>query len=198
MRPPYRVPPVLLAVAALASCATPIPPLPPGADATAQPSRTPDIYYEPMPAAVVTALLRLAEVKPGDLVYDLGSGDGRVPIAAVIQFGARGVGIEIQPRLVAVARANAARAGVADRATFRTEDIFEADFRDATVVALFLFPHVNRRLRPKLLAELKPGTRVVSYYHDMDDWQPESVVKVRGAPIYLWRIPEKADQSRPR
>lgn len=183
---------MLAACVMLTACATAIPPLPEGADASARPERKPDIYYEPSPPQVVTAMLRLANVGPGDVVYDLGSGDGRIPIAAARDFGARGVGVEIDPRLTSVATANAQAAGVADRTSFRTEDIFKADFRDATVVTLFLFPDVNRRLKPKLLAELRPGTRIVSHFHAMRDWEPEQKIRSRGRPLYLWTIPEPA------
>jgi len=149
------------------------------------------VRYEPSPPRVVHAMLDLAGVNASDVVYDLGSGDGRVPIAAARLHGARGVGIEINPKLVALARANAARAKVADKVTFRSGDLFEADIRDATVVTLFLYPDVNLRLRPKLLRELRPGTRVVSHYHDMDDWKPAKKIYVDYRPIYLWEIPAR-------
>jgi precorrin-6B methylase 2 len=159
--------------------------------AATRPVRKPDVPYEPSPHAVVRAMLELAEVGPEDVVYDLGSGDGRIPIAAARDFGARAVGIELDPRLVARARENATKAGVADRVEFRIGDLFEADIGEASVVTLFLWPEVNIRLRPKLLAELKPGTRVVSHWHDMDEWNPETARSVNGRPLYLWRIPER-------
>jgi SAM-dependent methyltransferase len=137
-------------------------------------------------------MLRLAGVGPTDLVYDLGSGDGRIPITAAAEFGARGVGIDIDPRRIREAEANARAAGVTDRVRFRNEDLFEADFRDATVVTLFLSRDVNRRLRPRLLRELAPGTRVVSYWHDMGDWTPLRTVRMPRANIYLWHIPPRA------
>lgn len=183
---------VLTLILALAACG-------PVADATAepaatveQPSRKPDVRYDPSPPRVVHAMLGLAGVTAADVVYDLGSGDGRVPIAAARDHGARGVGIEIDPALVARARANAARAGVADRVTFREEDLFKADIRDATVVTLFLSPTVNLQLRPKLLAELKPGTRIVSHYHDMGDWKPARKITVDYRSVYLWVVPDAA------
>lgn len=166
------------------------------AAAATRPLREPDVRYEPTPRQVVRQMLRLAEVGPNDVVYDLGSGDGRIPITAAREFGARGVGIEIQPALVRRAEANAREAGVTDRVTFRNEDLFEADFRDATVITLFLYPDVNMRLRPKLLRELKPGTRVVSYWHDMGDWKPDKIDSARRATIYLWRIPERGADAR--
>jgi ribosomal protein L11 methylase PrmA len=131
--------------------------------ATAErPLRKPDVRYEPTPQPVVRAMLDLAGVRPGDVVYDLGSGDGRIPITAARLYGARGVGIDIDPRRIAEANANARSAAVADRVSFRNEDLFEADFSDATVVALFLYPDLNLKLRPRLLRELRPGTRIVS------------------------------------
>lgn len=166
----------------------------PAAQAATATLREPDVRYEPTPQRVVRQMLRLAEVGPGDVVYDLGSGDGRIPITAAREFGARGVGIEIDPELVRRSEANALAAGVADRVAFRHADLFEADFSDATVVTLFLYPDVNLRLRPKLLAELAPGTRVVSYWHDMGDWKPEKIDSARRATIYLWRIPARAGE----
>ena len=157
--------------------------------AIAPPVRAPDVRYEPSPARVVRAMLKLADVTSQDVVYDLGSGDGRVAIMAAQAFGARAVGIEIDPHLVARARANAERAGVTARVTFRNEDLFAADLGEATVVTLFLSPTVNTRLRPKLLAELRPGTRIVSHYHDMDDWKPARKIHVDYRPVYLWVVP---------
>jgi len=155
--------------------------------------RAPDVRYEPSPHSVVRAMLEMAQVTGSDVVYDLGSGDGRLPIAAVRDFGAqRAVGIDIDPRLVARSRENALKAGVQDRVTFRNEDIFTADFSEATVVTLFLYPDVNMKLRPKLLATLRPGTRVVSHWHDMQDWRPNRVIQVERRPLYLWVIPERA------
>jgi SAM-dependent methyltransferase len=178
-----------LAVLALAGC---MPAAPDGATPAAPaaaPVREPDVQYVPSPHKVVRAMLRLARVRPGDVVYDLGSGDGRIPIAAARDFGARGVGIDIDPVRIAEAEANARKAGVADRVIFRNEDLFEADFRDADVVTLFLQRDLNRRLRPRLLAELAPGTRIVSYWHDMGDWKPERRVEAGDAWVYLWTVP---------
>ena len=175
----------------LAACATPIPPLPPGADPDARPERTPDIYYEPSPREVVQGMLSLAQVTGRDMVFDLGSGDGRIPIAAARDFGARGVGIELDPRLVAVARANAEREGVAARVRFEEGDIFKADLSGATVVTLFLQPGINRRLMPKLRAELPPGARIISHYHAMRGWEPAKKIRVSGRPIFLWVVPPR-------
>lgn len=159
--------------------------------------RAPDVRYEPSPHRVVRAMLKLAQVGEQDLVYDLGSGDGRIPIAAARDFGARAVGIDIDPKLVARARENARKAGVADKVSFRNEDLFEADFSDASVVTLFLYPDVNLKLRPKLLASLRPGTRVVSHYHAMGDWRPQKEIRVGDRRIYLWVIPSTAATSPP-
>ena len=158
----------------------------------ARPLRAPDVRYVPTPQPVVREMLRLAGVGPTDLVYDLGSGDGRIPITAASEFGARGVGIDIDPRRIRAAEANARAAGVTGRVRFRNEDLFEADFRDATVVTLFLSRDVNLRLRPRLMRELAPGTRVVSYYHHMGDWRPLRTVRMPRANIYLWQIPPRA------
>jgi len=152
--------------------------------------REPDVPYEPSPQNVVELMLKLANVHKGDVVYDLGCGDGRIVITAIKQFGATGVGIDIDPIRIEESVRNAHMAGVIDRATFRTEDLFEADIHNATVVTLFLWRSANLKLRPKLLRELKPGTRVVSYYWDMDDWAPDKRIEVDGNPIFIWTIPE--------
>jgi SAM-dependent methyltransferase len=150
-----------------------------------------DVRYEPTPLPVVRAMLELAGVGPGDVVYDLGSGDGRMVITAAREFGARGVGIEIHPALVARAEANAREAGVVDRVEFRLGNMHEADLAPATVVTLFLHPEPNMTLRPKLRRELQGGARVVSYIWDMGDWEPGEVRTVtRRRRVFLWRIPE--------
>ena len=151
----------------------------------------PDVGYEPSPQNVVERMLKLANVHKGDVVYDLGCGDGRIVITAAKQFGATGVGIDIDPIRIKESLQNAHKAGVIDRVTFSIGDLFTADIQEATVVALFLSHSVNLKLRPKLLRELKPGTRVVSYYWDMDDWKPDKRIEVDGDPIYLWTIPAK-------
>jgi len=161
------------------------------ASAQKAPKRLPDVHWEPSADAVVTAMLKLARVTKNDLVYDLGCGDGRIVIAAAKQFGARGVGIDIDPQRIADSQANAEKAGVTKQVKFIEEDLFEAKISDATVVTLFLWPSVNMKLRPKLLKELKPGTRVVSHIHDMGDWAPEEREVVNGARIYLWTIPAR-------
>lgn len=153
----------------------------------------PDVHYEPTPQPIVERMLELASVGPADIVYDLGSGDGRIPVTAARKYGARGVGIDIDPVRIAESNANAAAAGVTSRVTFRNEDLLAARFGEATVVTLFLSPDLNRKLKPKLLSELKPGTRVVSYYHDMPDWRPQRTVRAGPANIYLWIIPERRE-----
>ncbi len=150
-----------------------------------------DVPYVPTPPDVVRRMLEMANVSPDDVVYDLGSGDGRFPITAAKRFGARGVGVEIDPKLVRRARANAREAGVADQVEFQEGDMFESDLSDATVVTLYLFPEINIKLRPKLFAELDPGDRVVSHDFDMDEWEPDRVVEMGSDTIYLWIIPEE-------
>jgi len=150
-----------------------------------------DVPFVVTPENTVQGMLELASVSDSDTVYDLGSGDGRIPITAAERYGARGVGIEIKPDLVQRARKRATLAGVSDRVEFRRQDIFEADFSDATVVTMYLFPEVNLRLRPMLFEQLEPGTRVVSHSFDMNGWEPDSTVNVDGDILYLWTIPEE-------
>lgn len=150
-----------------------------------------DVRYEPTPMPIVRALLELAGVGPQDVVYDLGSGDGRIPIAAAKEFGARGVGIEIDPALVTLAQAKAREAGVEDKVEFRLGDMYAADVRSATVVTLFLHPGPNLKLREKLRSGLPAGARVVSYVWDMGSWTPAEVRRVNEHRIFLWRIPSR-------
>ena len=145
--------------------------------------------YVTTPPEVVRAMLKLATVGSGDVVYDLGCGDGRIVIAAARDFGAHGVGIEISPEHAAEARENVRKAGVGRRVDIRQQDLIDADLTRASVVALYLLPEVNLRLRPKLLRELKPGTRIVSHTFDMGDWRPDKVVSTHGTNVYLWVIP---------
>ncbi len=159
------------------------------------PERTPDVPYVPTPQAVVDEMLRLANVQQTDRLYDLGSGDGRIVITAAKQYGVSGIGVDIDPRRVQEANENARQAGVSDRVEFRQQDLFQTDLRDATVVTLYLLPQINLRLRPKLLSELKPGTRIVSHAFDMGNWKPEKVVRVDGRTIYLWTVPERVPAS---
>jgi ribosomal protein L11 methylase PrmA len=149
------------------------------------------VPYVTTPPAVVDAMLSMAGVTESDVVYDLGSGDGRIPIRAATEFGARGVGIEIKPALVEKARARARAAGVEDQVEFRRQDLFEADISAATVVTLYLLPEINLKLRPKLFRALAPGTWVVSHGFDMGAWTPLATKEVQGRRLYLWRIPEE-------
>jgi len=156
----------------------------------------PDVIYVPTPRDVVERMLAMAKVGPGDVLYDLGSGDGRIPIAAAKKFGIVATGIDIDPERIREARANAKKAGVEKRVRFRQEDLFKADFSNATVVTLYLLPDLNLRLRPRLWAELKPGTRIVSHQFDMDDWKPQQKVGLNGRTIYLWTVPERKAPAR--
>jgi precorrin-6B methylase 2 len=150
-----------------------------------------DVRYEPTPLPVVRAMLEMARVGAQDVVYDLGSGDGRIPITAAKEFGARGVGVEIDPVLVERAKKNAREAGVEDRVEFRLGDMYAADLRPATVVTLFLHPQPNLKLRPAIQSQLRSGARVVSYIWDMGEWKPETSRRINGRTIFLWRIQEK-------
>lgn len=148
-----------------------------------------DVPYVPTSPETVEAMLELAGVKPGDVVYDLGCGDGRIVIAAAEKFGATGVGVDLNPLLIEEANANAEAAGVADKVKFVQGDLFEFDFSDADVVTMYLLPSVNLKLRPKLQKELKPGSRIVSHDFDMDDWEPEKAIRVgTHDTVYLWTI----------
>jgi SAM-dependent methyltransferase len=152
-----------------------------------------DVIWVGTDLKVVEAMLDAAQVGPGDVVYDLGCGDGRIVIMAASRHGARGVGVDLDPERIVEARRNAERAGVTDRVTFLEQDLFTTDIRAATVVALYLSPEVNLRLRDKLLRELRPGTRVVSHQFDMGDWRPERTIEVPLLPsvrlVHFWRIP---------
>lgn len=147
-----------------------------------------DVPYESTPPEVVDEMLKLAKVTKTDLVYDLGCGDGRIVIAAAQKYGARGVGIDIDPARILEAEANAQKAGLTDKITFIEKNLFEAELTDATVVALYLNYDVNLKLRPKLQKELRPGSRVVSSTFDMGDWKPDRTSLISGRNIYCWII----------
>lgn len=152
-----------------------------------------DVPYVPTPDSVVARMLEVAKVGSGDLLYDLGSGDGRIVITAAQKYGARGVGYDLNPKRIEESNENARKAGVTDRVRFEQKDLFEADLSGATVVTLYLLPSVNLKLRPKLLKDLAPGTRVVSHNYGMGDWEPVSVdeIDVDGAKhfVYYWVVP---------
>ena len=167
---------------------------------SAQPSRRkkrqlrkPDVIYYPTPTETVVEMLRLAKIKKGDVLYDLGSGDGRIPIAAAQQYGIRAVGIEIDPKLVTEAEENAQQANVSRLVRFRNEDMFRVDVSEATIVTLYLSEKLNVLLRPKLLRELRPGSRILSHDFRMGDWKPEQTVRVPWGKlyrtVYLWTVP---------
>jgi ubiquinone/menaquinone biosynthesis C-methylase UbiE len=153
--------------------------------------RSPDVIFVPTPQAVVDAMLKLAKVGANDVVYDLGSGDGRVPVTAARVYGARGVGIDIDPQRIREANENAKTAGVTDKVRFLNQDLFTTNISEATVVTLYLLPSLNLKLLPKLNAELKPGTRVVSHAFDMGDIKPQQQINVDGRTVYFWTIPIK-------
>lgn len=150
-----------------------------------------DVPYVPTPVAVVDAMLDLAKVGKSDLVYDLGCGDGRIVVRAASRFGCRGVGVDLNPERVKEATANAASAGVTKLTRFEVGDVFEFDFSPAAVVTMYLLPSVNLKLRPRLLKELKPGTRIVSHDFNMGDWAPEVTREVSRSRIYLWTVPPR-------
>jgi SAM-dependent methyltransferase len=190
MRIRKYIPPTYLAAAVLTAAAI---------AQTPQPRRHPDVPFVPTTEQAVEAMLKLADVKSSDIVYDLGCGDGRIVIAAAKTFGAHGVGVDINPERIAEAKANAKRAGVENLVRFEENDLFQADIHDASVVTLFLLSSVNLKLRPKLMQDLKPGTRVVSNTFDMGDWKPQKQVNLGdqegdfslSRKLYLWTIPHR-------
>jgi SAM-dependent methyltransferase len=159
------------------------------------PSRKPDVIYEPSPPEVVEAMLRLADVGPADVVYDLGCGDGRIVIAAAKRGARQAIGVDIDPERIREARANARAAGVEDRVVFIEGDLFEQDLAGATVVTLYLLPELNLRLEPKL-RQLPAGTRIVSHAFDMGDWKPQVKREVDGKTVYLWTVSAPRVQAR--
>lgn len=154
-----------------------------------------DVPYVPTPEPVVEQMLRVAKVNKNDVIYDLGSGDGRIVITAAKEYGAHGVGVDIDPQRVKEANENARNANVTDKVEFKQQDLFKTDLSKATVVTLYLLPEINLRLRPKLMRELKPGTRVVSHNYDMGNWQPKQKLQVQTPSggvhmVYFWVVPE--------
>lgn len=150
-----------------------------------------DVPYVPTPQKVVEGMLELASVNKGDVVYDLGCGDGRIVITAAKEFGATGIGVDLNPERIEEANENAREAKVQDKVTFFEGDLFKFDFSKADVLTLYLLPDVNLKLKPKIQSEMKPGSRVVSHAFDMGDWLPDKKINVDGKTIYLWIIPEK-------
>ncbi|WP_432710988.1 SAM-dependent methyltransferase [Pedobacter sp.] len=160
------------------------------AQQTSMPKPKLDVPYVPTRPPVVEAMLKLANLKKGDVLYDLGCGDGRIVVKAAKDYGVTGVGFDIDPERISEANANAKEAGVSNRVKFVNADLFETDLNKATVITMYLLPSVNMKLRPKILA-LKPGTRIVSHAFDMGDWQPDKTEVVDGATIYYWTVPAK-------
>lgn len=150
-----------------------------------------DVPYVPTPMPVVDAMLDMAQVGQADIVYDLGCGDGRIVVRAASRFGCKGVGVDLNPERVKEAKANAAKARVTELTRFEVGDVFEFDFSAASVVTMYLLPSVNLKLRPRLLKELKPGTRLVSHDFHMGDWAPQTTREVARSRIYLWTIPPR-------
>ncbi len=162
--------------------------------------RKPDVIYYPTPPETVAEMLRLAKIKTGDVLYDLGSGDGRIPIAAAKQYGIRAVGIEIDAKLVTEAEDNAVKANVSQLVRFRNEDMFRVNYSEATIVTLYLSEKLNVLLRPKLLSELRPGSLILSHDFRMGDWKPEQTVRVPWGKlyrtVYLWTVPARRGMTK--
>jgi ribosomal protein L11 methylase PrmA len=185
---------LMLALAAVLAFAAPSPLL---AQAQKQPaSQTPDVIFVPTPQDVVEDMLRIANVQKGDVLYDLGSGDGRIAITAARKYGIKATGIDIDPERIREANENAKKAGVTHLVQFRQENLFTADFKDASVITLYLLPDLNVKLRPKLWNELKPGTRIVSHQFEMGTWKPEKKLESNGRTIYFWTVPPKDKQPK--
>ena len=159
------------------------------AQAKPAPLRSPDVIFVPTPSATVERMLLTAKVNKNDVLYDLGCGDGRIVIEAAKRYGLRAVGIDIDPQRIAEANANAKSAGVSHLVQFRNADLFESNISEATVVTLYLLPSLNQKLRPKLMKDLKKGTRIVSHDFDMGEWKPDQTSNVEGRTVYLWTIP---------
>lgn len=159
------------------------------------PAPRPDIGFIPTPVDAMVAMLKLADLSPSDMVYDLGCGDGRLLIRAAVDYGIRGIGVDVDAALLQQAQARAEQEGVGDRLTFQQENLFETDFCDATVVFIYLLPHLNLRLRPQLQAQLQPGSRIVTHMFNMGDWVPDCTLHLQPSEedsvLYLWRIPNQ-------
>ncbi len=187
-----QAPLAFLMMTATASALLAVPPLPNPHAEEERPKL--DVPYVPTPDAVVDQMMAFADPTKDDYLIDLGSGDGRIPITAAERFGTRGLGVDLDPRRVREARENAEKANVTDKVTFREANLFDTEIRDATILTLYLLPAVNLELRPRILKELRPGTRVVSHDFHMGDWEPDRLAKVGTIKtVYLWIVPAKAE-----
>ena len=182
---------VLALVGLMVAASVPTPVYAQAATQEAPTTRRPDVIYVPTPEEVVEAMLQVANVGKNDVVYDLGCGDGRIPVTAAKKYGARGVGIDIDPQRIKEANENVIKNGVQDKVKIMSADLFTTDISEATVVTLYLLPSLNVKLMPKLMKELKPGTRIVSHAFDMGDWKPEKELDVNGRKVYFWTIPKR-------
>lgn len=188
--PPLGAPPKpLLGEAPFEFSQLELAPEPTATPGVGKPERKPDIHYVPTPEPVVEEMLRTANVGKGDIIYDLGCGDGRIVITAAQKHGAKGIGIDIDPQRIAEAKENAKKAGVEDKVTLKVADLFKSDFSDASVISLYLLSSLNVKLRPKILAETKPGTRIVSHAFSMGDWEPDAHKTVNSNDVYYWVVP---------
>lgn len=161
--------------------------------ALAQQDRPLDVPYVPTPQTVVDRMLELGEVSSSDYVIDLGSGDGRIPVTAAKRYGARAMGVDLNPKRIEEAKQNATENGVTDKVEFRNQNLFETPIGEANVLTMYLLPRVNVQLRPRILSELDPGSRVVSHAFDMDDWEPDQQDTVEGKTVYLWIVPAQVE-----
>lgn len=161
------------------------------ADAQTEPTPRLDVPFVPTPQQVVDKMLELAKVQKTDYLIDLGSGDGRIPVTAAQKFGVKAMGVDINPQRIKEANERAKSAGVTNLVEFRQQDLFQTDISQANVLTMYLLPSVNMKLRPKILSDMKPGSRIVSHAFDMGDWTPEQKVTVDGRTVFLWTVPPK-------
>lgn len=159
--------------------------------AQAEPVPRLDVPFVPTPQQVVDKMLELAKIQKDDYLVDLGSGDGRIPVTAAQRYGVKALGVDLNPQRIKEANERAKAAGVTDRVQFRQQDLFQTDISEANVLTMYLLPSVNLKLRPKILSDMKPGSRIVSHAFDMGDWKPEQKVTVDGRSVFLWIVPPK-------